>query len=83
MHLAADGLRIYDPEGNAIKTITLPGYGWAQVCPDIDSRYALAANIWTGVAARIDIDTGEITQSIDTGFTAPFRSLAGLTVCGR
>lgn len=40
----------------------------------------LAANIWTGVAARIDIDNEEIVQLVDTGFTAPFRSLAGLAV---
>ncbi len=76
----ADGLQIYDEQGKVSKNIPLPGYGWAQVCPDVDSRYALAANVWTGVAARIDIETGKIMQSIDVGFTAPNRSLAGLAV---
>ena len=77
---AADGLRLYDEDGGIIKTIGLPGYGWAQVAPDVDQRFALAANVWTGVAARIDLDRGEVTESIDVGFTAPHRSLAGLAV---
>jgi len=76
----AEGLRIYDEAGNEIKTIPLPGYGWAQVTPDVDEKYALAANVWTGVAARIDLDSGQIMQSIDVGFTAPHRSLAGIAV---
>lgn len=76
----AEGLRIYDPEGQAVKEIPLPGYGWAQVCPDADDRYALAANVWTGTAARVDLDSGELVQLVDTGFTAPFRALAGLAV---
>jgi hypothetical protein len=76
----AEGLRIYDDNNNIIKDIELPGYGWAQVVPDVDNHFALAANIWTGMAARIDLDKGELTESIDIGFTAPFRSLAGVAV---
>jgi hypothetical protein len=77
---AADGLRVYDPDGKLVQTWPLPGYGWAQVCADVDERYALAANVWTGVATRIDLATGELLQLVDTGFTAPFRSLAGIAV---
>lgn len=80
MCTVADGLRIYAEDGKTIKDIPLPGYGWAQVTPDVDQRYALAANVWTGVAARIDLDKGVITESIDVGFTAPNRSLAGIAV---
>jgi hypothetical protein len=76
----AEGLRIYAENGNTIKDIPLPGYGWAQVVPDVDQKYALAANVWTGMAARIDLDKGELIESIDVGFTAPHRSLAGLAV---
>lgn len=76
----ADGLRIYDEQGKILKHIPLPGYGWAQVTPDVDNRYALAANVFSGVAARIDLDKGEITESIDVGFSSPHRSLAGLAV---
>lgn len=76
----ATGLRIYNAHGNAVKDIDLPGYGWAQVTADIDNRYALASNVFTGVAARIDLDKGEIVDSADVGFAAPHRSLAGLAV---
>ena len=76
----ATGLAIYDEEGRMLRHIPLPGYGWAQVAPDVDERYALAANVWTGVAARIDLKEAKVLQQLDTGFTAPFRSLAGLAV---
>jgi len=76
----AEGLRVYDEQGKKLQDIPLPGYGWAQVTPDVDNRYALAANVWTGMAARIDLDKGVLTESIDVGFTAPHRSLAGLAV---
>lgn len=76
----ATGLAVYDEAGKMLQHIDLPGYGWAQVTPDVDERYALAANVWTGVAARIDLKDEKILQQMDTGFTAPFRSLAGITV---
>lgn len=76
----ATGLAVYDEEGGMRQHIALPGYGWAQVTPDVDERYALAANVWTGVAARVDLKDERIVQEMDTGFTAPFRSLAGIAV---
>ncbi len=76
----ADGLSIYDEEGTILKTITLPGYGWAQVCPDVDERYALASNVFSGIATRIDLDSGKLMQVADTGSAAPHRALAGVTV---
>jgi hypothetical protein len=76
----AEGLRIYDEHGKTIKDIPLPHYGWAQVIPDADQKFALAANVFTGAAVRIDLDKGTITESIDVGFAAPHRSLAGLAV---
>jgi hypothetical protein len=76
----ADGLQVYDEEGRILQHIPLPGYGWAQVAPDVDERFALAANVWTGSAVRVDLKQEKIVQTIDVGFTAPFRSLAGLAV---
>jgi len=75
---AADGLRVYDENNQIIQTFDLPGYGWAQCCPDSDQNYALAANIWNGLAARVNLSTGKLEQTMDSGFTAPFRSLAGI-----
>ena len=79
---ASDGLRVYAEDGKILHTIELPGYGWAQCCRDADARYALAANIWNGLAARIDLDKGTVVQTMDSGFTAPFRSLAGIAAFG-
>ncbi|MGI9309661.1 MAG: SMP-30/gluconolactonase/LRE family protein [Gammaproteobacteria bacterium] len=79
---ASDGLRVYDDNGKVMQTIELPGYGWAQVCPDTDQRYALADNIWNGLAVRVDLESGSLTQTMDSGFTAPFRSLAGIATFG-
>lgn len=76
----ATGLAVYDEEGRMRQHIDLPGYGWAQVAPDVDERYVLAANVWTGVAARIDLRDEKVVLQMDVGFTAPFRSLAGLAV---
>lgn len=75
---AADGLRVYDENNRVIRTFDLPGYGWAQCCPDTDSNHALAANIWNGLAVRVNLTTGKLEQTMDSGFTAPFRSLAGI-----
>jgi len=80
MCTTGEGLRIYDEAGKVIKEIDLPGFGWTQIVADVDPRYAVAANVWNGVAARIDLDKGAVTESIDVGFTAPHRSLAGCAV---
>ncbi|MEJ2137876.1 MAG: hypothetical protein P8Y61_00240 [Gammaproteobacteria bacterium] len=74
----SDGLRLYGENGKVLKTFALPGYGWAQCCPDADSNFALAANIWNGLAARVNLLSGKLEQTVDSGFTAPFRSLAGI-----
>lgn len=76
----ATGLAVYDEEGRMLQHVDLPGYGWAQVAPDVDERYALAANVFTGNAARIDLKEQKVVLQMDVGFTAPFRALAGLAV---
>lgn len=76
----AEALRICNPVGQPAKLIPLPGYRWARVCPDAGERTAVHANVWTGKAVRIDIDKDKIVQLVDSGFMAPFRSLAGLAV---
>jgi hypothetical protein len=43
-----------------------------------DPRYVLLANIWTGIAGRYDLERGEFVATVDTGFKAPRRSLAGI-----
>jgi hypothetical protein len=80
---AADGLRIYGEDNKIMQTFALPGYSWAQCCPDSDPNYALNANIWNDVAVRVNLSTGRLEQTADSGFTAPFRSLAGIAAFSR
>jgi hypothetical protein len=53
-------------------------YGWAEIALCRDTRYVLIANIWTGIAGKYDLERGEFVGTIDTGFKAPRRSLAGI-----
>jgi hypothetical protein len=70
---------LIDETGRTIREYSLGDtYGWAEVMPMRDLRYVLLANIWTGIAGRYDLERGEFAATIDTGFTAPRRSLAGI-----
>ena len=52
--------------------------GWAAITPCRDGRHVLLANNWTGIAGRYDLERGEFTGTIDTGYSAPRRSLSGI-----
>ena len=70
---------LIDEQGRTLREYSLgDSYGWAEVMPTRDPRYVLLANIWTGIAGRYDLERGEFVATIDTGFTAPRRSLAGI-----
>ena len=77
-------LEILDEDGAIIQTIDLEEHGWgiAQVTPSYDQEHFFTANIFTGVAMKIRISDGEILGSIDTGYRAPKRSLAGIAEYG-
>lgn len=69
---------VLNQEGKVIHTYDLKDYGWAEITPCSDRKHFLTANIFTGVAAKVDMDSGNIVGSIDTGYKAPRRSLAGI-----
>lgn len=70
---------LLDENGTLLREYSLGDtYGWAEVVLCKDPRYVLIANIWTGIAARYDLERGEFVGTIDTGFKAPRRSLAGI-----
>lgn len=52
--------------------------GWAAITPCRDGRHVLLANNWTGIAGKYDLERGVFTDTIDTGFKAPKRSLSGI-----
>jgi hypothetical protein len=84
LHSRGDRIEILDDDGNIIQTIHLEEYGWgiAQLSPSHDQEHIFTANIFTGVAMKIRISDGAIMGSIDTGYKAPKRSLAGIAEYG-
>ena len=71
---------ILDESGRSLHSYDLSelGYGFAAINPSVDGRHVFAANIFTGVMAKVDLETGNVVGTIDTGFKAPHRSLAGV-----
>lgn len=84
LHSRGDRIEILNEDGVIIQTIGLEDHGWgiAQVSPSYDQEHFFTANIFTGVAMKIRISDGQILGSIDTGYKAPKRSLAGIAEYG-
>ena len=80
LHSRGDRIEILSEDGEVIQTIGLEEHGWgiAQISPSYDQEHFFTANIFTGVAMKIRISDGKILGSIDTGYKAPKRSLAGI-----
>ena len=84
LHSRGDRIEILSEDGEVIQTIGLEEHGWgiAQISPSYDQEHFFTANIFTGVAMKIRISDGKILGSIDTGYKAPRRSLAGIAEYG-
>ena len=84
LHSRGDRIEILNEDGAITQTIGLEDHGWgiAQISPSYDQEHFFTANIFTGVAMKIRISDGEILGSIDTGYKAPKRSLAGIAEYG-
>ena len=84
LHSRGDRIEILNEDGAIIQTIGLEEHGWgiAQVSPSYDQEHFFTANIFTGVAMKIRISDGEILGSIDTGYRAPKRRVAGIAEYG-
>ena len=84
LHSRGDRIEILSEDGGVIQTIGLEEHGWgiAQISPSYDQEHFFTANIFTGVAMKIRISDGKILGSIDTGYKAPRRSLAGIAEYG-
>jgi outer membrane protein assembly factor BamB len=67
-----------DGQGQTLRSLPLDEYGYAMLTAAADGRHVFVANIFTGVMAKVDLDTGAIVGRIDTGLAKPQRSLAGV-----
>ena len=69
---------LLDDAGNSQRTIALDAYGYAMITASVDDQHAFCANIFTGVMSKVNLKSGAIVGQIDTGFSKPHRSLAGV-----
>jgi len=70
----------YDEDGKVMRTYDLAkfGYGFAQVAVCHDQQHGLASNIFTGVACKFSLATGEVVAQVQTDHGGQRRSLAGI-----
>jgi hypothetical protein len=75
-----DNVDLYAEDGKLLRNYGLGqfGYGFAQVAVCADQRHALAANIFTGVACKFDLESGEVVAQVQTDHGGQRRSLAGI-----
>lgn len=73
-----DFMEMLDDQGRVLASYPLETYGWSDIEICADGRQCLVSNIWEGTVVRLDVETGEVTGRIDTGFKAPNRCLAGV-----
>jgi len=83
-------VEVLDEQGEILRVYTMPEYGWAmiQVCPD--QQHFIATNFFTGMLAKVNLDSGEIIGTIDSGTgvkdtpsgVVPRLGLAGVTEYG-
>ena len=71
---------VIDADGASLRNIPLDEYGYAMITVANDQNTVFVTNIFTGVMSRLDLGSGEMTGSTDTGFANPSRSLAGVAV---
>jgi hypothetical protein len=68
-------LETLDEEGNATRTYTTAGPGWASLGTSADSKTAFVGNFFTGAFIKLDLDSGETLAQAET---AVERGLAGI-----
>lgn len=76
--LRGSRLDVIAKSGATLRTIPLPGSGWATIAIAPDGRTACIGNFFTGELGRIDLASGERLATVQTGAA---RALAGLAIC--
>lgn len=75
-----DSVDMYAEDGTLLRNYSLRefGYGFAQISVCHDQRHALAANIFTGLACKFSLESGQIVAKVQTDHGGQRRSLAGI-----
>ena len=75
LHMRGSAVDVLSEQGQRIREIPLPGFGWAVMCICPDGEHVLGGNFFTGDCARVDLESGAIKASANVGVE---RSLAGI-----
>jgi len=60
-------VEVLDESGTVLRTYELPAYGWAMIQPGADEKSFVTTNFFTGMMAKVDLETGKIIGQIDSG----------------
>ena len=75
MHMRGSAIDILSEQGEQLRKVPLPGFGWATMCVSADGKHVLGGNFFTGDVARVNLESGTLTASVNVGVE---RSLAGI-----
>ena len=75
LHMRGNAIEVLSEQGERLRELPLPGFGWASMCVSADGEHVLGGNFFTGEVARMNLESGEITASANVGVE---RSLAGI-----
>jgi hypothetical protein len=64
--------------GEVLREYPLQGSGWSHIEACQDGEHALVSNIWQGLIIKLHLASGEVISTLDTGFKAPNRCVAGV-----
>ena len=71
-------LAVLDEAGEVLREYSLDGSGWSHIEATQDGEHALVSNIWQGLVIKLHLESGQIVATLDTGFKAPNRCVAGI-----
>lgn len=66
--------------GEVVRHYPFDGTGWSNIALCHDDRHVLVNSIWDGVFIKVDLETGEIVNKVETGFSGQNRCVAGIAV---
>ena len=75
LHMRGNSVEVLSEQGERLREVPIPGFGWATMCVSADGEHVLGGNFFTGEVMRMSLESGEITARASVGVE---RSLAGI-----
>lgn len=75
LHMRGNAVEVLTEQGERLRELPIPGFGWATMCVSADGEHVLGGNFFTGEIVRMSLESGEIAARANVGVE---RSLAGI-----